>query len=297
MLNSTNKPLSILMFVLSIFLAEHCFAQSEPAISDLSATVGCPEGFIPAPYIDACIPENYAVEKVVIDFPPGTDCPEGFERPPGVRFCIATNMTLKIVGELFVLEGNRSSACPDGFSVAVGSTICTADNLVLVVDSNEVKLMSYKPRCPKGFHKPAGVRFCIPKNLTSKTLLPPPPPACPPGFAKPPGVNFCIATNILYADENRRNDLVAPEGDCPPRWVKSSNGFCVPEFIVSNSSRTDPETKLIIGPYLGDFEITPCPRGTEEIWWDMPVYDEQGLFVVGYQPTRTCIPEDLEPEG
>ena len=123
MLNSINNPLSILMFVLSIFLSEHCFAQSEPDRYVISATVACPEGFIRAPYIDVCIPENYAAEKAVIDLPPGTDCPQGFERPPGIRFCIAVNMTLKIEYDNYVLAYNRSGSCPEGFSVAVGLSL------------------------------------------------------------------------------------------------------------------------------------------------------------------------------
>jgi hypothetical protein len=40
-----------------------------------------------------------------------------------------------------------------------------------------------------------------------------------------------------------------------------------------------------------------CPEGTVLIMWDMPIYDEDGLFVIGYEPTPFCVDEDLEPAG
>jgi hypothetical protein len=40
-----------------------------------------------------------------------------------------------------------------------------------------------------------------------------------------------------------------------------------------------------------------CPEGTILIMWDMPVYDSDGLFVVGHVSVPFCIPEDLEPAG
>lgn len=40
-----------------------------------------------------------------------------------------------------------------------------------------------------------------------------------------------------------------------------------------------------------------CPEGTVLIMWDMPIYDDEGLFVIGYEPTPFCVDEDLEPAG
>ncbi len=31
--------------------------------------------------------------------------------------------------------------------------------------------------------------------------------------------------------------------------------------------------------------------------WEKPIYDDQGLFVVGWETVSTCIPKDLEPAG
>lgn len=52
------------------------------------------------------------------------------------------------------------------------------------------------------------------------------------------------------------------------------------------------------GPVSGpDGFVNPCPQGTTGIWWDMPVYDDDGLFVIGYVMTWWCIPDDLQPAG
>lgn len=40
-----------------------------------------------------------------------------------------------------------------------------------------------------------------------------------------------------------------------------------------------------------------CPKGTVSIVHEMPVYDEDGLFVVCYKKVPICVPEGLEPAG
>lgn len=40
-----------------------------------------------------------------------------------------------------------------------------------------------------------------------------------------------------------------------------------------------------------------CPEGTILVMFDMPIYDDDGLFVVGYEPTPICIDEDTVPAG
>ena len=40
-----------------------------------------------------------------------------------------------------------------------------------------------------------------------------------------------------------------------------------------------------------------CPDGQVPSTFEQPIYDEDGLFVVGYETVHTCIPEDLEPAG
>lgn len=40
-----------------------------------------------------------------------------------------------------------------------------------------------------------------------------------------------------------------------------------------------------------------CPEGSTPSPFDMPIYDEEGLFVVGYETVWFCIPDDFEPQG
>jgi len=40
-----------------------------------------------------------------------------------------------------------------------------------------------------------------------------------------------------------------------------------------------------------------CPAGTVLSPFDMPIYDESGLFVVGFETVWVCVPADLEPAG
>jgi hypothetical protein len=43
--------------------------------------------------------------------------------------------------------------------------------------------------------------------------------------------------------------------------------------------------------------VAKCPAGTVRVMFDVPVYDEDGLFVVGYDRRPFCVPVDLEPAG
>jgi hypothetical protein len=40
-----------------------------------------------------------------------------------------------------------------------------------------------------------------------------------------------------------------------------------------------------------------CPAGTVLSPFDMPIYDEKGLFVIGFETVWVCLPADLEPAG
>ena len=43
--------------------------------------------------------------------------------------------------------------------------------------------------------------------------------------------------------------------------------------------------------------VNRCPDDTTLTPVDMPVYDEEGLFVVGHKIVWFCLPDDLQPEG
>ncbi len=63
------------------------------------------------------------------------------------------------------------------------------------------------------------------------------------------------------------------------------------------------ETKLRAGttrslpPVSGPTGFINCGAGYHPSPFDMPIYDEDGLFVVGYKTVWFCIPDDLEPAG
>ena len=298
----SKKMISSLLMLLWICFSPNSFAVDTGSryTLALSTEVVCPEGFVRIPSGLACVATNITTTATA-DVEPGIDCPDGFERPPGVRFCIAENLTLEIQDNVMLIAAYTTDQCPEGFSRPVGSTICTADNLVVDVIDNEVTLVAYSGDCPKGFYRPVGSRFCVAENLTSNTLPAPAVGFCPPGFIKPPGVHFCIASELLYKDETRLNEIVPPVGLCPEGWVKPENAnFCQPSHIASSCGKNCESrnvSEIQITNTIDDFAPTPCPAGTVEIWWDMPEYDEEGLFVIGSIPTRTCVPEDATPAG
>ncbi|MDG2989730.1 hypothetical protein L3556_02090 [Candidatus Synechococcus calcipolaris G9] len=40
-----------------------------------------------------------------------------------------------------------------------------------------------------------------------------------------------------------------------------------------------------------------CPEGQQPSSWQKPIYDDDGIFVVGYETVATCVPEGLRPAG
>ncbi|MGH8611228.1 MAG: hypothetical protein ACREYF_04040 [Gammaproteobacteria bacterium] len=68
----------------------------------------------------------------------------------------------------------------------------------------------------------------------------------------------------------------------------------------ADRNRIAPNGYTQLENYLnGTGSSTPrrCPSGTFLSPFDMPIYDDEGLFVVGYQTVWFCLPEDLEPAG
>jgi hypothetical protein len=62
---------------------------------------------------------------------------------------------------------------------------------------------------------------------------------------------------------------------------------------VHRTSQPQPSSGLGGSKILG----TPCPKGQVHSSWQKPIYDANGLFVVGWETVYTCIPADLEPQG
>lgn len=263
-----------------------------------STRTGCPDGFFPAAN-GICVAGDFT-SKPSVDLDSRYGCPDGFEQPPGVRFCIAENAALDIKDDTLLVK-KIARECPDGFSRAPYSSICIADNLVLDTKDGVVELKQPTAPCPEGFHIPVGGHICVASNLKADMLPEPNGEPCKPGFVRPPGVTVCIATHIVYDKGRIDNSPIAPRGSCPTNWYKPEGvNFCIPKYTVNASqfvSRLGKHVQLNIDPVYEGYGVTPCPEGTEEVWWDMPIYDEQGLFVIDHVPARVCVPEDLEPAG
>ncbi|WP_404790016.1 hypothetical protein [Altericista sp. CCNU0014] len=58
--------------------------------------------------------------------------------------------------------------------------------------------------------------------------------------------------------------------------------------------QTRPESSGLGGPGV---LRAGCPKGQTPSSWQKPIYDKNGLFVVGWETVATCIPDDLEPAG
>lgn len=43
--------------------------------------------------------------------------------------------------------------------------------------------------------------------------------------------------------------------------------------------------------------VQPCPEGQKRIIWEQPIYDENGLFVVGHKKVAICVPKNGTPAG
>lgn len=285
----SRKPWTLtgLLLVLGAFSA-NAFADSDP---------GCPEGFKQIPSGLACAAADMAgpdgtFPGVIWEAPAGDDCAEGFERPLGVNFCIAENLTVNATRDLPILEWQTSRLCPEGFHRQPGSHICVASNLVLAMQRDGSAKLGSTSDCPTGFYRPVGSTVCVAGTMqgSSTVLENPVGPFCPPGFHRPPGVTVCIPKNLIYGRTAPFN-VAVPKGECPKHWHRPAGvQFCIPSHEQANAGGS-------AGIVLG-FTQNLCPVGTYEVWFDVPVYDdEHGWFIVDYIPTRFCVPEDLQPAG
>lgn len=50
-------------------------------------------------------------------------------------------------------------------------------------------------------------------------------------------------------------------------------------------------------PGIPPIIVNRCPPGTVLTPFPMPIYDDDGLFVIGHETVWYCLPEDLEPAG
>lgn len=270
-------------------------------VESAAAVEQCPEGWVIVPTVQVCAPKAMqGSDGSFSEFvrPLGSSgsavppCPEGWFKPPGLNLCIPRQITVNALGSLPIIEMQPTRFCPEGFHRFAGSTLCIASNLqVARQSSGAVQVLGPTRDCPTGFVRPTGSTVCVADNAAapSAVLAPPAGPRCPAGFHRPPGVPWCVARHMVYTAAPPSEHV--PAGRCPKHWVRPSGSvFCIPGHERAHAG--------VPSTVVSSFTHLVCPTGTHEEWFDMPVYDAQtGLFVVGTEPTRVCIPDDLEPEG
>lgn len=264
-------------------------------VNAYAAPVGsCPDGFELIPSGAACAATKFAGSDgsfagLVAEPSSGGGCPAGFERPLGVKHCVAANMAIWALGTLPVLEPQTSRFCPEGFHRQPGSSICVASNLLLKLQTDGAVLVGPATGCPVGFIRPTGSTICV-AGTAQAALQSPIAAHCPPGFHRPPGVAICIAKDIVYSSAVLPN-VTIPPGACPKNWHRPEHvKFCIPSYEQAFPTPGSSPARAFTGNL--------CPTGTHEIWFDMPMYDaETGLWVIGFVPTRFCIPDNLEVAG
>ena len=69
------------------------------------------------------------------------------------------------------------------------------------------------------------------------------------------------------------------------------------ELQQANPSSSSPQVELHLIPMGPQFPDIECPEGTHLIIWDQPIYDDEGLFIIGHEPTPYSVPDDAEPAG
>ena len=62
----------------------------------------------------------------------------------------------------------------------------------------------------------------------------------------------------------------------------------------SRPSKTEPQRRPAGG---SQSFVQNCPEGQKIVMWKKPIYDEQGLFIVGHKEVPVCVPIDAKPAG
>lgn len=107
------------------------------------------------------------------------------------------------------------------------------------------------------------------------------------------------ARELQVAPDDGVAEITPEEWDCIINYEVEHVDFCIRLKEKPTSSDTGmaviaaPTTK---GP-AKDLPAFFCPGGTVATPFDQPIYDENGLFVIGYETVWYCLPADLEPEG
>lgn len=105
-------------------------------------------------------------------------------------------------------------------------------------------------------------------------------------------VSFAIATVLAFSSSPTHAETAVPKNPNNAGTVQVN-----PNRVVRpNGSRSQPVQRFPIQPSSQRL-VARCPEGTVLTPWDQPIYDENGLFVIGSKKVFYCLPEDLQPQG
>lgn len=107
------------------------------------------------------------------------------------------------------------------------------------------------------------------------------------------------ARELRAAPDDGVAELTPDEWDCILNYETEHVDFCI--RLKEKPKSDSASTAVFVAPTVQgpgkDAPNTFCPGGTVATPFEQPIYDDEGLFVVGYETVWYCLPVDLEPEG
>ena len=107
------------------------------------------------------------------------------------------------------------------------------------------------------------------------------------------------ARELRAAPDDGVAEITPEEWDCIINYEVEHVDFCI--RLKEKPAKNDTNVAVLAAPTTkGPAKDLPaffCPGGTVATPFEEPIYDENELFVEGYETVWYCLPADLEPEG
>ena len=107
------------------------------------------------------------------------------------------------------------------------------------------------------------------------------------------------ARELRAAPDDGVAELTPDEWDCILNYEVEHVDFCI--RLKEKPTKSQADTQSFSAAPTRDLDNGGpdflCPGGTVATPFEQPIYDENDLFVVGYETVWFCIPVDVEPAG
>ena len=111
--------------------------------------------------------------------------------------------------------------------------------------------------------------------------------------------NDADARELRAAPDDGVAEITPEEWDCVLNYEVELVDFCI--RLKEKPTKSDADVAVLAAPTTKgpakDLPAIFCPGGTVATAFDQPIYDDDGLFVIGSETVWYCVPADLEPEG